>query len=562
MDRLPQEIYNEIGTCFADEEENPRYVLSSPLTVERPALATISRPWQQAIEKQTFRKLRLRSTDLDRFEKTVTGSRRRFLSGIRFVIVLPGYPAEARGRFERETDRQANDKAFTDAVNGLFRILGSWDEGRDGLETGYSIQLDIEAVYSPTDDFHNGSRGAPRRIERLDVAELENEEEVRRRDLQDRRFQYSYIQLLHPAELPVVRAIAGFNTTVMKRTLAHRTAVDIAAKLPNLRSGNWLMDDTEQRYPAMRRSCRHQLAEVVRDVLPAAASLQTLHVCMSQDLLWNHAWIPADLTTVGKEASDPLGHAIREATADLGSLKSLTVTGCLDESLLWPSPSSGPCLIEPFWQRLQRLDVQFNMTTPSGGWYFRARRPGDNIDPPLAARSTILMPPGHGYSEEEDIAAALRYSDSENQRLSGASMCLFRWVPDEESLVPLIEAFGRVCSQMPSLKVASLMTMIHVSLEVGANRQVPTRSPWGVSYAAPGEVFPQQFQLDPAYREDGGRRRLLWDVKDWQPPGHLRSVLAAIGRERYGDELAEKNVDFWAAVMKPRELSRFRCSYW
>ncbi|KAF7536174.1 hypothetical protein G7Z17_g13089 [Cylindrodendrum hubeiense] len=562
MDRLPQEIYNEIGTFFADSEENPRYVLSSPLTVERPALATISRPWQQAIEKQTFRKLRLRSTDLDRFEKTVTGSRRRFLSGIRFVIILPGYPAEARGRFEREADREANDKAFTDAVNGLFRILRSWDEGRDGLDTRYSIHLDIEAVYSPTDDFHNGSRGAPRRIERLDVAELENDEEVRRRDLQDRRFQYSYIRLLRPAELPVVRAISGFNTTVMKRTLAHRTAVEIAAKLPNLRSGNWFMDDTEQRYPAMRRSCRHQLAEVVREVLPAAAVLHTLHVCMSQDLLWNHAWLPADLTTVGREASDPLGHAIREATADLGSLKSLTVTGCLDESLLWPSPGLNPSLVEPFWQRLQRLDVQFNMTTPSGGWYFRARKPGDNIDPPLAARSINLMPPGHGHSEDDDIAAALRYSDSENQRLSGASMCLFRWVPDEESLVPLIEAFGRVCSQMPSLKVASLMTMIHVSLEVGTGRHVPTRSPWGVSYAAPGEVFPQQFQLDPAYREDGGQRRLLWDVKDWQPPGHLKSTLGAIGRERYGDELVEKNVDFWAAVMKPRELSRFRCSYW
>ncbi|KAK7418691.1 hypothetical protein QQZ08_011127 [Neonectria magnoliae] len=561
MELLPQEIYNDIGTCFADSDEAPRYVLSSPLTVERAVLATISRPWQQAIEKQTFRKLRLRSTDLDRFETTVTGSRRRFLSAICFVIILPSYPAEARGRFEREADRRANDEAFTDAVNGLFRILRSWDKDRTGRDTEYSIQLDIEAVYSPVDDFHNDCRGTPRRIERLDAIEIANEDIVRRRDLQDRRFQYSYIQLLRPAELPVVPAISSFNTSVMKRTLAHRTAVDIAAKLPNLRSGNFFMVDTEQRYPGLRRACRHQLAEVVRDVLPDASTLQTWSVCMSQDLLWNHAWLPADLTTKG-EALDPLGRAIREATADLGSLKSLTVTGCLDESLLWPSPGLSPSLVEPFWQRLQRLDVQFNMTTPSGGWYFRARRPSDNVDPPLAARSITTMPPGHGYGEEEDIAAALRYSDSENQRLSGASMCLFRWVPDEELLVPLIEAFGRACSQMPSLKVASLMTMIHVSLEVGTSRQVPTRSPWGFWYAAPGEVFPQQFQLDPAYREDGDQRRLLWDTKDWHPPARARSILGAIGRERYGDELAEKHVDFWAAVMKPRELARFRCSYW
>ncbi|KAH6888064.1 hypothetical protein B0T10DRAFT_66579 [Thelonectria olida] len=560
MDRLPQEIYNEIGAYFADSDENPRYVLSSPLAVERPVLATISRPWQRAFEKQTFRKLRLRSTDLDKFEKVVTGNRRRFLSSIRFVIILPAHPAESRGRFEREVDRKANDQAFTTAVKRLFAILKSWDDGRPNGDSRYSISLEIESVYSPTDDFDNDCRGAPRRIERLEAVEAGNDDDARRRDLQDRRFQYSYIRLQEPDELSVVPAITGFETNVMKRTLAHRTAVDIAAKLPNLRSGNWFMDDTELRYPALRRDGRHQLAEVARAVLPTAAALQTLHVCMSQDLLWNHAWVPADLTVAG-ETSDCLGRAIREGTADLERLKSLTVTGCLDESLMWPKP--GPSLEVPFfWQRLERLDIQFTMTTPSGGWYFRARRPGDDVDPPIPARPLNLMPPGHGHSDEEDAAAALRYSDSENQRLSGASMCLFRWVPDDEKINPLIEAFARVCAQMPRLKVASLMTMIHVSLEIGLARQVPTRSPWGIWYAAPDESFPQQFQLDPAYRDDAKKRRVLWDVKDWRPNPELRSIMRSIGRERHGDDLADKHVDFWAAVMKPRELARFRCSYW
>ncbi|KAI5464119.1 hypothetical protein BGZ63DRAFT_401097 [Mariannaea sp. PMI_226] len=560
MDRLPQEIYNEIGSYFADSDEQSRYVLSSPLAAKRSVLSTISRPWQRAFEKQTFRKLRLKSTDLGKFDKIVTGNRRRFVRSIQYIIILPEYPLDARGSFERGADRQANDKAFTNAIKGLFATLGSWDDERPGKDSRYSIKLEIEAVYSPTDDSASDSRGAPRRIERLEAVEPGNCEEASRRDLQDRRFQYSYIQLLNPDELPVVPAITSFNTNVMKRTLAHRTAVDIAAKLPNLRNGNWLMDDAELRYPALRREGRRQLAGAVRAVLPNAAALQTLHICMSQDLLWNHAWVPADLTVDG-ETSDSLGRAIRESTANLKRLRNLTVTGCLDESLLWPN--FGTNLVEPlFWQRLERLDIQFTMTTPSGGWYFRARRPGDEVNLPIPARSTSLMPPGHGYSEKEDAAAALRYSDSENQRLSGASMCLFRWVPDDEKITPLIEAFGRACAQMPCLKVASLTTMIHVSLEIGLARQVPTRSPWAIWYAAPGEMFPQQFQLDPAYRVDVEKRRVLWDVKDWQPSPKLRSTMRAIGRERYGDDIREKHVDFWASVMKPRELSRFRCSYW
>ena len=56
---LPQEIYDQIGALL----EGPDF--------DRPALATISRKWQTAIERQTFKNIHVRSTDLDRFRRYV-----------------------------------------------------------------------------------------------------------------------------------------------------------------------------------------------------------------------------------------------------------------------------------------------------------------------------------------------------------------------------------------------------------------------------------------------------------------------------------------------------------
>ncbi|KAI0968322.1 hypothetical protein F4678DRAFT_197459 [Xylaria arbuscula] len=79
MNRLPQEIYNEIGTLLQDPD------------FDRSPLATVSRQWQATVEQQTFRKIRLKSTDLKRFQDIVQHFRRRYVTGIDYIIVLPPY---------------------------------------------------------------------------------------------------------------------------------------------------------------------------------------------------------------------------------------------------------------------------------------------------------------------------------------------------------------------------------------------------------------------------------------------------------------------------------------
>ena len=193
----------------------------------------------------------------------------------------------------------------------------------------------------------------------------------------------------------------------------------------------------------------------------------------------------------------------------------------------------------------------------SGAWYFQAQSHPRNPELSVSAPSDTQMPPGYGSSEEDDIVAALQYSDLEDATLSGSPPSVFRFVPNEELLAPLIEAFARACLQITSLKVASLSTTITVPLEL-ESRRTYTPSEWGIWFAAPGASFHWQLQQDPAFRDDTEQRRLIFDTKRWQPDGHICNMLRDIGRERYGTELVEKHVDYWDTITKPKLLERYR----
>lgn len=93
----PQEIYDRIATYLGDIGEIPgQSVPTAERASNRPVLATISQKWQRAIEGRLFRTLELRSTELDEFERILTGTRRRYLRVLRYYIVLPAYPASSR----------------------------------------------------------------------------------------------------------------------------------------------------------------------------------------------------------------------------------------------------------------------------------------------------------------------------------------------------------------------------------------------------------------------------------------------------------------------------------
>ena len=89
------------------------------------------------------------------------------------------------------------------------------------------------------------------------------------------------------------------------------------------------------------------------------------------------------------------------------------------------------------------------------------------------------MPPGYNSSEQEDSNASLRYSFLDELTYSGGGIArIFRLVPDEPVLVPLIESFALACLQIPNLENATLATELSETIDIDGETNDFT-SEWG-----------------------------------------------------------------------------------
>ncbi|KAJ2891387.1 hypothetical protein MKZ38_000513 [Zalerion maritima] len=529
MNRLPQDIFDEIAA-----------LLQSP-DFDGPALATISRQWQRAIERHTFRNIRLRSTDLDRFQDVVQQDRRRYVHAIDYLVILPTYGGEERCRFEREVDRQANDEAFTAAIYGLFYRLESWDVSKDG-----HIRLYLRDIYSNAD--HPSLR---RSCSSRELKNFLRVDRTRRSnltvDLWRWRFRYSYLRLLRASELPLVPIVNSFYTCATTRNICDRVSIDMAARLPNLREASWRMNDWEIRYIALRRAHRHDLAQAVTEVLPRSSVLQSLTLFISSACLWAPDFSSGTLD-LGNSTRDTLSDAIRTATGGMSTLRELWIAGTIDGSLLWPGPAHA--VSHPYWQNLEYITVNFDARRPSGGCYFWNSQVA--IRGPLEAE----VPPGYGLSEEEDAEAAMRFSPIGHLDGDGLN---HETAPDDDSLVPLIEAFGKACLQMPKLQSAELSSLIPAPVELEPGTMRHGRCRWGIWYLSPGtSLHVRTEEMDPVCSEDIHQRRLFWDVREWRPNTELQNLLRDIGSKRYGTDLVEKFIDTWSTVGKEMWLQYYK----
>jgi hypothetical protein len=66
---------------------------------------TVSRLWQYAIERRTFLKIQLKSTDLLAFSNIFVENRRAGLTELSYSVILPTYSDYQCARFEREKDK-------------------------------------------------------------------------------------------------------------------------------------------------------------------------------------------------------------------------------------------------------------------------------------------------------------------------------------------------------------------------------------------------------------------------------------------------------------------------
>ena len=161
------------------------------------------------------------------------------------------------------------------------------------------------------------------------------------------------------------------------------------------------------------------------------------------------------------------------------------------------------------------------MCRPSGRWYFRAPpgapHNGPASDEPLPDDTVGHMPPGFG-SEQETAEALAFLSSLYRQEIAEDGTREFRIVPEEELIVPLLEAFARAAAQTPALESACLSSRLRAPYDL-----------WLVTYVAPRTMAAKYEDYLDSDDRAGVRPRVLLHVHDWKVP---EQVLGCFARSR------------------------------
>ncbi|KAK0714708.1 hypothetical protein B0H67DRAFT_536609 [Lasiosphaeris hirsuta] len=108
------------------------------------SFASVCKEWQYVIERQNFRRLNLRVSCLDDFERIVV-RQRELVRHICLDIELRKYTC--RSCQSEDFQRTRRDEIYTKGVKEIYRILGTWKLAKNGLT------LELNA-YSPSDSKH------------------------------------------------------------------------------------------------------------------------------------------------------------------------------------------------------------------------------------------------------------------------------------------------------------------------------------------------------------------------------------------------------------------------
>jgi hypothetical protein len=265
IDKISPEILDIILSYVPDNDDSKSsvdycfsYTYSSPppprVPSRLPLYSTVSRRWQDHFEARIYKRVCVKSTDLDQFSRIVVGDRLAAISRLEYHVVLPTYGDEACAELETDLEKLSNSEAFTIAIRGLFKILKSWemdfdDQSKRGrIPTPNPLVLDLSAIYSPMDGIYR-------------VKYKENRLQYRlgqRRDLWDGRYRHSFINFLGVESLPSITRVSELEAQLSShRTVTSSVLAMIASRLPNLKSIYWSCSDDEKKYPELQRQMRY-----------------------------------------------------------------------------------------------------------------------------------------------------------------------------------------------------------------------------------------------------------------------------------------------------------------
>ncbi|GKT48625.1 uncharacterized protein ColSpa_08806 [Colletotrichum spaethianum] len=451
MERLPQEVVAKIAGYLPDRHEGKRI---------RPALATLSRSWQSAIEPFTFKSLHITSDDLKKFYPAFAGcwTRRRFLRDLHLDIVLPRYSDEDCAKYETADDRAANNEVLSHHTSALLQELSQWPAGG-------KLNLVI-GLYSPMDDAHRGP-------EKFD----HDHHEValgRRQDIFSERYRYSYIRFIDTS-LAVVPCVTSLYAHTGPRYLDPGSLVALTAAFPNLERINWPYEDPAY-FLALRRQQIQEFASAVADFQPPST-------CKTLFININSPWYPHKERLPDLNSGDDSFCGALCAMLSRSNIQRLDYEGPIDPTLFWPQESHKTDDTSS-WKSLHEIEVRFGLGSLAGQWFFKGlnddRFYDQSSDVPLPQDAAGLLPPGYYDSDEENeeaialVKAMEMPNDEDGFVVEG---CEFRCFPRDEAIIPLLTAVARRLSHTPSLRTVYLETTLPRDKGV-----------WFFSFHMPGEM--------------------------------------------------------------------------
>ncbi|KAI8270094.1 hypothetical protein K4K58_012281 [Colletotrichum sp. SAR11_239] len=190
MNRIPQEIVDLIASRLPE----PRYRRSDPPWIPspsvRPSIATVSNKFRHAIERLTFRELRIVTSEIDTLDDIFSRAsvhRRSFLKDLHVVVLLPAHDEADWGTFDFDADREANNDAATKGMDRLLCTLSGWNSA---IRLAVTLEMQPLSATGPlTSEEHN------QRV---------NEIRTGLRCEDHRRYAYSFIEMYDIEKMPLV----------------------------------------------------------------------------------------------------------------------------------------------------------------------------------------------------------------------------------------------------------------------------------------------------------------------------------------------------------------------
>ncbi|CAH0044917.1 unnamed protein product [Clonostachys solani] len=529
MDTLPHEVIEHIISFLVPNLVEPvrepyeRASRSRPNVRLLTPVATTSRRMQAAVERWSFRHIKIKSDELPEFSKLFTPSRRASLASLTFTVILPSYDANAAIRAESPEDRAANDEAYTQAIHSLFNLLSEWETEDPDLPR--RLSLDVNHPESPSD------RPWPSKYAPWNANSVTDWSTIH-----EGRYLHSYISLNRPETLPVLQRVKRLSMLRPEERYAYRNArptvpVFLAMKLPNLEEFNFSVDDDEKRFPQIRKQNREEIANLMQGL--SLPSLRRVDFDFTLRRFRDELATPQALHEEGD--TDILSSTVHNFALS-HNLMDLTLTGVFDITLLRPLETMGATP----WPSLQFFDIHLHINTPSGGWYFIPRPLEAHAYAHMAANNIHANPPGVADGAEGDPSNLHNeiFSFVREARYSHLTpVRVFRGEVNKSTMVPFVNAYADALTQMPRLKSSMLGCQIEDDTYDG-------EPGWFTfAYFAPcGSARKDPtIQVCPNCRRGTTRELVTW-LLGWTPSEALMDKFRSLQIDTYPEPLVEKDM--------------------